>query len=965
MPSYSPNPFTLDEAHAAAATAGYKPTQLGNRGRFSFNSRACHVGGDNPNGCWATERDGRVYFHCHKHGGAKTERLEAQRRITANLGLPEYLVPGPSNGNGQPYQKREWTYRNATTGENAIQVVERYDGPCWRDDCADRFAHKHPWLRRDEKFQGRPTAGFLLLEHAPSCSDCPEKADSDSGSGGNPCTPCTPCTKTPVSNGSKWGIIAEGETTAEAAVACGWRAFSYQGGAAGAARADYSPVAGMSILVAPDNDRPGARAALTAAIRCLEAGAEEVRLLSTADFTRRGEDLADLNPDRRARAIDGGWFEAPRRLGPLLVERAAHDVNDRCLAATRLPLVTASQWEHFHEHVAQVWAGIFKREDELPTPSLYARDGKLVYLSRGGNSHFAIMEHNGDSVSNLAAESVHWHLGWSETVVAAEPDPDPNRASAAETEAWVAVAEVLDGVLGEENAWLYRQVKERKDAPPAVVYALRTPKKHHPQSGVVKSLLVNLPDDLPQLSAVVTHPFLNGSGDRLVVGEGYYAEEGIYLQYAQRFSPIPVEDAVALLDDLFCDFPFKDRADRANLFAAIVTTICRRSYSIAPMIMFDKPKSGTGATLLAGLVAWLTTGKKAERLTYPSGELLEFEKRVAATCRSASGMVLMDNLSGTLSSSVLADLITADDTYDARMLGFSSNLTFDPKNFVLAGTANNVVMKAELVNRTLPIRLDAGVERPEHRSGFRHPDVKQHLIDNLGRFQNAALSLVHHWLEAGRPPASRLPQGLRRFPAWQRQTAAILEHCGIEGFAENVVEFEDRAVSQEEASIHPFVEWWWETHQSNPVGVKDLAATALGDPDEPDGEGMLVVRGTTDKQRRANLSKMIKGWVDQTFELSGTTVRVTAGPMVKNRYPTWFLQTPDSKVGAFPLLPNDTDVLVQGVQRVQGFPPGPESESAFSGQNRPKRTCRTCGKPLLPDEPGPDCEGHESERSTS
>ena len=163
-----------------------------------------------------------------------------------------------------------------------------------------------------------------------------------------------------------------------------------------------------------------------------------------ADFTRRGEDLADLDPNRRARAIDGGWHETPRELGPLLVERAAHDLNDRCLAASKLPLVTASQWEHFHEHVAQVWDGIFRREDALPTPSLYARDGKLVYLTRGGNSHLTILEHNGDSISNLAAESVHWHLGWSETVVAVEPQP----IQASDVEAWVAVAELLDADSG-------------------------------------------------------------------------------------------------------------------------------------------------------------------------------------------------------------------------------------------------------------------------------------------------------------------------------------------------------------------------------------------------------------------------------------------------------------------------------------------------------------------------------------
>ena len=56
MPSYSGNAFSLEEAHAAATTAGFKPSRLGSRGRFSFNSRACHIGGDNPTGCWADDK---------------------------------------------------------------------------------------------------------------------------------------------------------------------------------------------------------------------------------------------------------------------------------------------------------------------------------------------------------------------------------------------------------------------------------------------------------------------------------------------------------------------------------------------------------------------------------------------------------------------------------------------------------------------------------------------------------------------------------------------------------------------------------------------------------------------------------------------------------------------------------------------------------------------------------------------
>ena len=261
MPSYPRNAFTMEEAHAAAVERGYQPTRLNNRNRFSFNSRACHVGGDSSQGCWATERDGRAYFHCHKHGNGKTDWLEAQRRITGNLGLPEYRAPAVSNSDGRPYQVREWTYHNPATGESAVQVVERYDGACHREDCGDRFAHKHPWLRRQKGFSGKPTDGFLLLEHAAPGLKTPENRGALKISDGNPCTSCISCTRTAVPNSvdgasgvPKWAVIAEGETTAEAAAACGWRAFSYQGGSNGAGKADYSHIAGMSILIAPDND---------------------------------------------------------------------------------------------------------------------------------------------------------------------------------------------------------------------------------------------------------------------------------------------------------------------------------------------------------------------------------------------------------------------------------------------------------------------------------------------------------------------------------------------------------------------------------------------------------------------------------------------------------------------------------------------------------------------------------------
>ena len=958
MPSYSPNAFTLDEAHAAAAAAGFKPTQLGNRGRFSFNSRACHVGGDNPNGCWAREVNGRIYFHCHKHRDSKTDWLEAQRRITVNLGLPEYRVPGPSNGNGQPYQTREWTYRNAITGERAVQVVERYDGACWRDDCSDRFAHKHPYLKHRGKWAGWPTDGFLLLEHTAPSLENPQNGGSVNFSVSNPCSSCSSCShladECPHSDGSTTrtrAIIAEGETTAEAAAACGWRAFSYQGGANGAGKADYSPVIGMSILVAPDHDRPGNGAALACAIACLKAGAAEVRIMPTDAFARRGEDLADLESERRAQVIEKGWFARVRQLGPLILELAAHNLEGRCLGATKRPLIEATDREHLDEHIEQVWKGILEREERMAQPELFVKDGRLVYLSTGDDGELVINEHTRDSIAIVSAASVFWYQGFDETVVAEEPQADE------ELSIWEEAAAALDGAEGREHGRLVRRASQRRDDPETVRYILRTPRPRHPQRAVTNGLLINPPEDVPQLDAVITHPFLNSAADRLITEEGYHPSERLYLQNPYPFAPARLEDARAALDDLFFNFPFPTTADETNLYAAIITKICRRSYAKAPLMMIDKPKSGTGATLLSELVSLLTTGRLPMRATYSPGEILEFEKRVASTCRDANGIVLLDNLAGTIVSNMLADLLTAEDKFPARDLGFSRNLILNPRNYMLMATANNVSMAAELVNRTLHIRLDAGVERPDHRNGFRHPNVTDYLLDNLPRLRNAALSLVHHWLEAGRPPASEHPKALRRFDAWQRQTGAILEAAGFADFTANAVEFEERAITAAEASQHPFVQWWWDTHRSNPVGVKELASMALGNPEDDDGDGMLQVKGTTEKIRRTNLSKLIKSWLHQTFELSDTTVRIVAGPPLHNRYPQWILQEPDAKAGAFPLLDANEGESLHQLHQLHGFDAEKFTDTPKSGG---KRACRTCGKPLLPDEPGPDCEEHKS-----
>ena len=336
-------------------------------------------------------------------------------------------------------------------------------------------------------------------------------------------------------------------------------------------------------------------------------------------------------------------------------------------------MIAATSEEHFLDHIDRVWQGIVERGDRLDRPQVFIRDGLLVRIGRGTRNAPGVIEHTANTIAVEASVSVYWYQGLESESITSVPE------DSLELDAWIKAATLVDAVDGREFG---RVNRDRS-------ISVGWPKPHHPQRAITNALLDNPPEDIPELDSVITHPFLNSDGDQLIIKRGYYPEERLYLETNLAWQPMPVATAVAALDDIFVDFPFASDADRTTLFAAIITQVCRRSYAIAPMFMFDKPKSGTGATLLSQLVSLVTTGKMPKRITY-STDTLEFEKRATATLRQNNGVVLLDNLNGNFSSSMIAEMITAEDDFEARELGVSRNIAIDPRNFVIHATANNV-----------------------------------------------------------------------------------------------------------------------------------------------------------------------------------------------------------------------------------------------------------------------------------
>lgn len=138
--------------------------------------------------------------------------------------------------------------------------------------------------------------------------------------------------------GGKQVIIAEGEKCATVGAAVTGRCFiSWAGGTHGVNHADWSPLAGRSVVIWPDADAPGAKAAHDIALRLAEMGCA-VKVLDVSGKPK-GWDVADASDEGwtrgeidgfmrdRARVFDPNWSQ-PEYIAPPLAEVSPVPVED-------------------------------------------------------------------------------------------------------------------------------------------------------------------------------------------------------------------------------------------------------------------------------------------------------------------------------------------------------------------------------------------------------------------------------------------------------------------------------------------------------------------------------------------------------------------------------------------------------------------------------------------------------------
>jgi len=271
-----------------------------------------------------------------------------------------------------------------------------------------------------------------------------------------------------------------------------------------------------------------------------------------------------------------------------------------------------------------------------------------------------------------------------------------------------------------------------------------------------------------QLDGVVPFPILRSDGS-ILCNDGYDPRTRLYLHWP--YAPLPLiehptrDDAVAAgaaLIDVVSDFPFLAPVHRAAWLAGLLTPLARSAFNgNIPMFMVDANVRGSGKGKVLDAMGMIVLGSRMAVATYPKEED-ELRKKITACLIRGDRLVLLDNLTGQFGNGTLDALLTST-TWSDRILG-ESRMYGGPALATWYATGNNVSVGGDTARRICHVRLESPMEKPEERSGFRHPDLLKWVGENRPRLLAAALTILRAYVLAGKPDQNLKPWG--GFEAW-------------------------------------------------------------------------------------------------------------------------------------------------------------------------------------------------------
>ncbi len=337
--------------------------------------------------------------------------------------------------------------------------------------------------------------------------------------------------------------------------------------------------------------------------------------------------------------------------------------------------------------------------------------------------------------------------------------------------------------------------------------------------------------DLADLTEITGMPFVRPDGT-IRQESGYDPDTGIWLNVDEGFPTVPekptADDVAAakklLLDEVLRDFPFVTGADRANYLGLLLTPAMKQvvnGLSMFGVITAAAPASGK--SLLAEIIS-RTYGGNGDATTLSRNDE-EIRKLITTKLMSdPHRVVTFDNIgkSHVVDSPVLAQLLTTP-VWSDRILGGNDNVSRINDKLWLA-TGNNVRLGGDMPNRSVFVRIDPKMERPESRdsTAFAVGNLQVWMTQeaNRAKIMHALLVLIRAWAVGGMP---RMKIEKRNFTEWAQNVGGLLDFHGITGFLSNTEEAED--ADEEAYEWSQFLQTWQGRHGDTWMTTAQLIAS--------------------------------------------------------------------------------------------------------------------------------------------
>lgn len=411
----------------------------------------------------------------------------------------------------------------------------------------------------------------------------------------------------------------------------------------------------------------------------------------------------------------------------------------------------------------------------------------------------------------------------------------------------------------------------------------------------------------PILRGIARAPFFT-VGWKMVVAHGYDPDSAFFLALdaglvipGVSLTPTKeeIEAALELIEDCVFDFPFDSDASKAHFRAAMfLPFVITAIPGPTPLHTFGAPVARSGKTLLATISAIPAVGQIAAD-SFPRSSSKSFEpdaevrKKIISILQAQQVVQLFDNIDGPVDSSALNIALT-NRLVKGRLLSTNDSPDFE-NNVTWLATANNAQFSGELRDRSISCRIDAGMERPNTRTTFKHSNPVKYALDHRGALIGAVLTIIQAWVAAGRPKPETTPPAFGSYEAWSETIGGILANAGIRSFLENRDDFEEQAASDDDQSIREFVLRWANRIDHIPcqdgtvihlpippiTRVKAAALVPLA------VELMIVDSATSEKSQDTKIGSLLRRYRDNVFG----QYRISQDVATR----TWYLKTIERK----------------------------------------------------------------------